>query len=112
MELLTKVFEYLRKRSYIFLIAAAIESPRLIYSFGSFRENQIAGIFLALLSTYALSETFENYFKHRDRILLLILGVWYFIKALVYNEADDKYMTFLIVGWIFFFAIIYKNLIL
>lgn len=75
MELLTKVFEYLRKRSYIFLIAAAIESPRLIYSFGSFRENQIAGIFLALLSTYALSETFENYFKHRDRILLLILGI-------------------------------------
>ena len=42
----------------------------------------------------------------------VILGVWYFVKALVYNEADDKYMTFLIVGWFFFFAIIYKNLIL
>lgn len=42
----------------------------------------------------------------------VIIGIWYFVKALVYNKSDDKYMTFLIVGWFFFFAIIYKNLIL
>lgn len=41
-----------------------------------------------------------------------IIGIWYFVKAIVYNQADDKYMTFLMVGWFFFFAIIYKNLIL
>lgn len=75
MEQLMKLFEYIRKHSYIFLVAALVEAPRLVYSFGAFRENWFAALSLALLSTYALSLTFENYFSHRNRIMLLILGI-------------------------------------
>lgn len=76
MELLTKIYNFLKGKSYIFLVAALVEAPRLVYSFGAFREYWLFALALSLVSTYALSITFEAYFKDTKRILLLILGIF------------------------------------
>lgn len=69
------LFNLIVSKSYIYIVASIVEAPRIIYSFESFRENRFAAICLALLSTYALSQAFESFFKNRNRKILLILGI-------------------------------------